>query len=573
MGIGFALLYRRSAPARSVLSVLAPAPVAFLLLFLFASPAGRLVGGGEAQAAARPLPARTPVVMVVLDELPTASLMDARGRIDAARYPGFARLARESWWFRNAATVYDSTTKAVPAIVTGREPRPGQLPLASDHAQTLFTLLGGSYRMRVSEDATHLCPRRICPTTAREARGRRLRALAGDSLAVYANVVSPPGLRDHLPDLSQGWRDFRGADRARTFQRFLDSVRSGRPARFETWVEGIRPGPRPSLDFVHVLLPHGPYQYLPSGRAYDDATGRVAGLHRAFADPGLNEHVWQRHLLQVGMVDRMVGRLLDRLEETGMDERALLVVVADHGIAFRRGEDRRKVTRRNVEDIAPVPLFVRLPGQRRGHVSERWVRTTDVMPTIADVLDVPLGWRSDGRSVFARGPDRDGVTIPDREDVVLRVTAAELLARRQRSLRRRIGLMGEGDEAPGLFGIGPHPELMGRTVTALGRGPAGRARVRLDEVGALRRVDPASAFVPAQVTGRIGGEAPRRRPLAVAVNGRIEATATSFTLLGDEQVSVMVPERSLRRGANSVELFEVVGSGEGPRLVALGGAG
>jgi hypothetical protein len=256
-----------------------------------------------------------------------------------------------------------------------------------------------------------------------------------------------------------------------------------------------------------------------------------------------------------------------------MAERALLVVVADHGVAFRRAEDRRAVTPRNVEDIAPVPLFVRLPGQERGRVSERWARTVDVMPTIADVLDVPLGWPSDGRSLFDRdAPDRDGVAIPTREGDVVRVPGAELLRRRARSLEHRIALFGTAAEEPGLHGIGPHPELLGRRVEDVGRAAAGPVRAVLDEPGALARVDPGSGFVPVQVTARLRGEAPRRRPLAVGVNGRIAAVGTSFTVLGGEQASIMVPEESLRAGRNAVELFEVAGARRAARLVPLGRA-
>ena len=41
-----------------------------------------------------------PVVVVVLDELPVASLMDGLGRVDAATFPNFGRLARRSTWYR-----------------------------------------------------------------------------------------------------------------------------------------------------------------------------------------------------------------------------------------------------------------------------------------------------------------------------------------------------------------------------------------------------------------------------------------------------------------------------------------
>ena len=61
------------------------------------------------------------------------------------------------------------------------------------------------------------------------------------------------------------------------------------------------------------------------------------------------------------------------------------------------------MTRRNVEDIAPVPLFVKLPGQRRGRVVGRHVETIDVLPTILDVARVPVSVPH-GRPLAAAAP-------------------------------------------------------------------------------------------------------------------------------------------------------------------------
>ena len=43
-----------------------------------------------------------------------------------------------------------------------------------------------------------------------------------------------------------------------------------------------------------------------------------------FHDPRLTEHNHMRHLLQVGFVDRELGRLLRRLRRTRLLKRALL---------------------------------------------------------------------------------------------------------------------------------------------------------------------------------------------------------------------------------------------------------
>ena len=92
--------------------------------------------------------------------------MGARDRVDARRYPTFASLARESTWYREPTTVAGRTTEAVPALLTGRRPREGDLPTATDHPGSLFTLLSRSHRLEVVEPITDVCPRDLCAEVA-----------------------------------------------------------------------------------------------------------------------------------------------------------------------------------------------------------------------------------------------------------------------------------------------------------------------------------------------------------------------------------------------------------------------
>ena len=158
-GAGASVLYARAAPARTFLTVLSPAPLLFLVLFLVATPVSDLVlpsGGSEAIAGART--SRIPVVMVVFDELPATSLMDARDRVDARRYPAFASLARESTWYRDATTVAGRTTEAVPALLTGRRKAtcrpPPTTPAACSRCSRAATVCRWWSRSRTSARAT-----------------------------------------------------------------------------------------------------------------------------------------------------------------------------------------------------------------------------------------------------------------------------------------------------------------------------------------------------------------------------------------------------------------------------------
>jgi hypothetical protein len=74
--------------------------------------------------------------------------------------------------------------------------------------------------------------------------------------------------------------------------------------------------------------------------------------------------------------------------------------------------------------------------------------------------------------------------------------------------------------------------------------------------------------VPTHPVGRLSGGTPGR-DIAVAVNGRIVAVGDTFTLAAGEEgefFSVMIPESSLRRGRNRLDVFEVSAGGSLKRL-------
>jgi hypothetical protein len=480
---------------------------------------------------------RPPVVILIFDEFPTDTLLRPDGEIDAERYPSFAALAGMSTWFPNGHTIYDSTFKSVPAILDAKLPRRGTAADLRSHqpsAYHLFDRLG--YNVVDVESGTALCPPRICPG----ARTRR------------------PGV---LARLAGG----------------------GRPARLHRWIGAIRRRSRPTFYFQHTLLPHEPWIYLPSGRqSRPKGNDPIPGINRAigFHDPALTRHNEVRHLLQVGYVDRELGLLLARLRRTGLLDRALIVVTADHGYAFEVGtKDRRLVTERNVGEVAPVPFFVKAPGQRGGVVDRTLVRTIDILPTVADLLGERLDWRHDGHSAFSavtRG--RSEVRIPTRDfSRVIRIGAGELERRRQEVRLRRARTFGTGLQSALLFGspwatlyrVGPHPELLGRRVGELRARSSRRLGAQVANVALLRSVSEGESIHPTRVTGSLSGGAPGAlRNLAVAVNGRLRATGRSFHLRGkpSEFFSLLVPEDSLQRGRNSLALFEVAPGG---RLVPV----
>ena len=144
------------------------------------------------------------VVVVVFDELPTTSLLDENGDIDAIRYPSFARLARTSTWFRRASGVHALSEHAIPAVLTGRYPDPDLLPIASDHPRNLFTLLSGSLEMHVEEPFTSLY--RPATEDAIAQRIARARGLISDLSVVYLHVLLPREWATAVPPVTRAAR-------------------------------------------------------------------------------------------------------------------------------------------------------------------------------------------------------------------------------------------------------------------------------------------------------------------------------------------------------------------------------
>jgi Sulfatase len=575
--------YGRQEAVRSVLTALAPAPVIFLGLFLLVSPVSTLVlpqetasagGGGDR--------AESPVVMIIFDELPVTSLQRPDRRIDQTRYPGFGQLGRDGTWYRDAVTVDFSTTRAVPAALTGMRTSREQLPTAADHPRSLFTLLGDHYSMNVHEPVTRLCPEHLCGPSRRVPQVERLKSLVQDLSIVSAHRVLPGALDDGLPPVDRAFEGFAEGARDRASRdgavaRKGTSIPAGtlenRPAQFRRFVNRINArAPSRSLHFLHVLLPHHPWQYLPSGQQYSTSGSETLGLSEndSWRDEVLARQGWQRHLLQVGHADRMVRETLDRLREAGQYDDALIVVTADHGSSFESGLPRRDVAHRNIEAIAPVPLFIKAPRQERGRTLSGQVESIDIVPTIADALGIDLPWEAEGRSVLQHVPrSGDGARLPHPDEGNVSVGYEDLVRRRDRLLARQYKLFGSGKDAE-RWSLGEHSELLGAPTAALRVVRRPRVSVAFDDPGGLVRADPRASLVHAYVTGTIRGAPIASRSVAVAVNGRVEALGALYRRGRETGFSVMVPPNAFRPRASGVELL-VPHSGGG--VTYLGGTG
>ncbi|MFF0253322.1 sulfatase-like hydrolase/transferase [Micromonospora zamorensis] len=543
-GAAGAAAHRRwRAPGR-VLRLAAAGPVAFLALFLLASPTSAVVlprGDGGAAGTAQGTGVHPPVVMLILDELPLVSLLGADGRIDATRYLHFAELAGGSTWYRNATGVSGWTPNALPAMLTGRYPAKPVAPHYSQYPDNIFTAFGGLYDIRAEESITRLCPPSRCeqPVTPEQGLGvlvRETGKLLGRIAGPTESTVDP---EDSYREQTRAEAGLDAAEPVPADPKFRwDSLDDNQPARFTSFLAGLKPTPRPTLHFLHLLMPHSPWAYLPSGARYD------APEDLPNDGAGWVDLARQRHLAQLGYTDRLIGETLRTLRASGLYDQALVVVTADHGVSFRPGAQGRGMDaiKAAAGEVAWVPMFVKEPRQQTGRVDDRNWEHVDLLPTVADEANIRLPWRVDGRSA-RQAPRTDGTKhFYDRPGEPVTFPG--------------------GVPTPAPLPT-PHP-LVGTEVRA---GPAAGS-ARIADLAAFTAMDPDTGTLPALVWGDVPDRIPDGTLLAVAVNGRIGAVVPVVPADpgGRRFAALLTDDRLFRAGTNQLDVYEIATDGTLRRL-------
>jgi len=236
---------------------------------------------------------------------------------------------------------------------------------------------------------------------------------------------------------------------------------------------------KPWMLFVHTYQVHGPY--LPPRRFRErfapDLPGTVGERVRQLEDLSFTEQwkamfevFWKDIALftpedirllsnlydgEVAYADEEIGRLLVGLAQRGVLDRAIVVVLSDHGEEF--GEHGHLEHDELYDELLHVPLLVRLPGGRLGgtRVSGQ-CSLLDVMPTLLELLSLPgpdtmagrslvpalLACRTAGESVLA-----ERIMFPESYAATLRTPDTSLLFRVDPSAVHTDGKPGPGTEA------------------------------------------------------------------------------------------------------------------------------
>lgn len=98
----------------------------------------------------------------------------------------------------------------------------------------------------------------------------------------------------------------------------------------------------------------------------------------------------------VSQVDAGVGKIIDKLKEDGVYDDTLIIYTSDHG--DMQGSHGLKNKCYPHEKSAGVPFIARVPGGRKGIMSEELVNGVDIMATALEVAGLPADPNVDGTS-------------------------------------------------------------------------------------------------------------------------------------------------------------------------------
>lgn len=304
------------------------------------------IGSGAAGEPGPEKTSRGDVFLITIDTL-RADHVHCYG-YDPVQTPSLDLLAKQGVRFTQAFTPSPITNSSHASILTGLLPSSHGVsdfgvPLAASHLTLAETLKKRGYRTAAFIGAVILDSKALAPGFDR-------------GFEFYDNFPADAESKSR-------W--------GRIERRGMEVVQHA-----ENWLNAHAAGPH--FVWVHLYDPHDPYEPPPPySETYKD---RLYDGEIAYADSAL-------------------GHFLAYLKKQGWYEGSLIVVVGDHGEGL--GEHREDTHGIFLYDSTThVPLLVKLPDAREaGRTVEAQVRTTDIMPSILEVLGVPAPANLDGESL------------------------------------------------------------------------------------------------------------------------------------------------------------------------------
>ena len=117
-------------------------------------------------------------------------------------------------------------------------------------------------------------------------------------------------------------------------------------------------------------------------------------------DPALAKKIKHAYYATTSFMDAQIGRVLDKLKETGLDKNTIVVFTSDHG--YHLGEHGHWQKQTLFEDATRVPLIFSGPGILKNQPAvEAPVELVDLYPTLMDMVELQTPKFVSGKSLVS----------------------------------------------------------------------------------------------------------------------------------------------------------------------------
>jgi arylsulfatase A-like enzyme len=156
---------------------------------------------------------------------------------------------------------------------------------------------------------------------------------------------------------------------------------------FFLWVDSF--DPHEPWDPPSVWEPDRDYLYHPGYKGKDQITPIPGIVGDRFSEEELH-HIRMLYAEKVTLVDKWVGKLLDKIRELGFWDNSLIILTSDHGQPLGNGKHGHGLMRKfrpwPYEELAHVPCLVRVPDLFEGKRIKSLIQSCDIGPTVIEWL-------------------------------------------------------------------------------------------------------------------------------------------------------------------------------------------
>ena len=339
----------------------------------------------------------TPIFLLIFDEFSGLTLQNLKGQLDKSRYPGFAELASQADYFPNALTAEFHSAISVPSIASGNLRIKNKIGTGLAPGENLIELFKAKGEVEAYST--------VLPADLMSKQNNNQSSVSSDLMTLYIHIINhQTWIEEKIGAIPQAWKGFgiffsndQNQDKESAINPHAKEMIDMTKQINDSWTNA-------QFNFMHFQFPHKDYNTTSLGRFVSNSVTMFKAVTdgRIFAaNQSVLNVLSHNYIQQSAYSDTLLQSFIQTLKHKNLFEKSMIIVTTDHGVSYnQKGLYRRlPYTQDSWKNIISVPLFIKYPFQKEGHVNESFVTTFDISTTILKVAGIDSPWKSIGQNL------------------------------------------------------------------------------------------------------------------------------------------------------------------------------